>query len=225
MIGAAEETPEVSRLVSASAPGAVQPGEARAWDVDLDLAAFGTRGQSRARPGDPVWIRVDLAMAEPLVVEMTENTPLPAGGHGWVGRWADEVPGHAVFVVRNGKVYGSLRRPWVQSQYPANRACRSIRRASDHRMGRERLARGATRFCSCMGASRCTRRDTGHTGAGSAGESGHRCPCCLHAGDPIRRRRHRSNRGVDRARGVGNQHPPMPTAISVNESGSSIHRK
>ena len=110
-IGAADEIPDAVSLVRASAPRAALPGEARAWSVDLDLAVLGMRGPSRPKPVDPIWIRIDLASEEPLVLEVTERKPLARGGHGWVGRWADGVPGHAVLVVRNSKVYGSIKRP------------------------------------------------------------------------------------------------------------------
>jgi hypothetical protein len=129
-ITVAAGVPEATPLVTTSTPTAAKPGELRAWSVELDLAALTERRASAVTPLHPRWMRLDLSLKQPLVLEMTEARRLARGGEGWVGRWADEVPGHAVLVVRAGKVYGSLRRPGLNlhirpnepsGQYPTHR--------------------------------------------------------------------------------------------------------
>ncbi len=101
-------------LVAARSPVAVnpRPGVWREQRVGLAAEALARPGaESGPAPAEAEIVRLNLFEDEVVILERTGGRPLARGGHSWLGRLLEDGLGQAVFVVRDGRVYGSLRRP------------------------------------------------------------------------------------------------------------------
>ena len=110
---AAASVEEPERLVARRGVPTVEPrpGVLREQPLGLRPEALAAPGEERAATTEVETVRLDLFDDEPLVLMRTRGGSLARGGHSWEGRPLDGGPGHAAFVVRGDKVYGSVRRP------------------------------------------------------------------------------------------------------------------
>jgi uncharacterized repeat protein (TIGR01451 family) len=89
-----------------------RPGVLREQSVGLRVEALAVPQESGGpTPAEPTLLRLDLFGEETVLLERTSGGRLPRGGYSWLGRPLGDESGQAVFVVRGGRVYGSLRRP------------------------------------------------------------------------------------------------------------------
>ena len=127
---AAAQPQEAAVLIGSSGRVVAAPREGvlREQRVGLELSALDARQPGAgAAPAAIELVRLDLFGEELVILELTERRPLARGGYSWVGRAVGDgtgagETGQAVLVVRNGKLYGSFRRPGLNLQIRPDRA-------------------------------------------------------------------------------------------------------